>query len=223
MKVTCGIVEDLMPLYHDGVCSKDSRVLVEEHLEECGKCRELLTKMSEELEHPAAVQGEMEALQDIRAKWMKMKKVSLFKGVLISLCVFGILTGIFVGMAQWRIVPVPTEAMEVSDVSQISNSAVKFHLKIEDNKELRCILRKVTEDGVAYISPMRTVFEQIFPIGESGVFSDRDIYFYVGEDAPEEPTEGIIFQYPENVREVYLGVGKDSILLWQEGTEQVLP
>ena len=39
MKITCQVVEDLLPLYHDGVCSGDSRKIVEEHLEECQSCR----------------------------------------------------------------------------------------------------------------------------------------------------------------------------------------
>lgn len=33
--VTCGIAEDLLPLYMDGCCSKDSRQAVEEHMRTC--------------------------------------------------------------------------------------------------------------------------------------------------------------------------------------------
>lgn len=39
MKVTCEIIEDLLPLYVDEVCSAQSRQAVEEHLRECEKCR----------------------------------------------------------------------------------------------------------------------------------------------------------------------------------------
>ena len=39
MKVSCEIIKDLLPLYHDGVCSNESRQMVEEHLSECEKCR----------------------------------------------------------------------------------------------------------------------------------------------------------------------------------------
>ena len=42
MKVTCEIVEDLLPLYVDNVCSEQSRRAVEEHLQECDKCRKLI-------------------------------------------------------------------------------------------------------------------------------------------------------------------------------------
>lgn len=39
MKVTCEIIEDLLPLYVDNVCSVQSRQAVEQHLQECEKCR----------------------------------------------------------------------------------------------------------------------------------------------------------------------------------------
>ena len=35
MKITCNIIEDLLPLYVDDMVSEDSRKLVEEHLKEC--------------------------------------------------------------------------------------------------------------------------------------------------------------------------------------------
>lgn len=39
MKVNCEIVQDLLPLYEDGVCSESSRAAIEEHLQECESCR----------------------------------------------------------------------------------------------------------------------------------------------------------------------------------------
>ena len=41
MKVNCEIVQDLLPLYEDGVCSESSRAAVEEHLKACENCRGL--------------------------------------------------------------------------------------------------------------------------------------------------------------------------------------
>jgi predicted anti-sigma-YlaC factor YlaD len=38
MKTNCKIIEDLLPLYIDEVCSDESKRLVEEHLEECDAC-----------------------------------------------------------------------------------------------------------------------------------------------------------------------------------------
>lgn len=39
--MNCNIVKDLMPLYIDGCCSKDSVVVVEEHINNCPQCKEI--------------------------------------------------------------------------------------------------------------------------------------------------------------------------------------
>lgn len=40
MEYKCGLIKDLMPLYHDGVCSEDSAAAVEEHLACCEACKD---------------------------------------------------------------------------------------------------------------------------------------------------------------------------------------
>jgi len=47
MKLTCPIVEDLLPFYHEKTCSRESRQLVEEHLIECINCRHMLADLQE--------------------------------------------------------------------------------------------------------------------------------------------------------------------------------
>ena len=46
MKLNCKVIEDLLALYTDNVCSDESRKLVEEHLRECENCRVLLDNMA---------------------------------------------------------------------------------------------------------------------------------------------------------------------------------
>lgn len=46
MMFDCKVIEDLLPLYSDGVCSKESKKLVEEHLLECEKCRAMIEDIS---------------------------------------------------------------------------------------------------------------------------------------------------------------------------------
>lgn len=48
MKISCDIIRDLLPLYNDGVCSGESRTLVEEHLKDCSDCANELEKLRED-------------------------------------------------------------------------------------------------------------------------------------------------------------------------------
>ena len=48
MKITCDVIQDLMPSYIDGILSEDSRALVEEHMGICQECRKMYEIMKEE-------------------------------------------------------------------------------------------------------------------------------------------------------------------------------
>ena len=41
----CEIIRDLLPSYIDGLTSTESNEMIEEHLQECAKCREYLSDM----------------------------------------------------------------------------------------------------------------------------------------------------------------------------------
>ena len=45
MKTDCEVIRDLLPLYADNACSTKNRTLVEEHLQECPDCRELVSRI----------------------------------------------------------------------------------------------------------------------------------------------------------------------------------
>ena len=42
MKIDCKIVEDLLPLYLDNVCSEQTKAAVEDHLRQCPECQKLI-------------------------------------------------------------------------------------------------------------------------------------------------------------------------------------
>ena len=45
MKYLCGLIKDILPLYHDSICSEESKYAVEEHLSECPACKQYYDKM----------------------------------------------------------------------------------------------------------------------------------------------------------------------------------
>lgn len=48
-QLKCHIVEDLLPLYIDGMCSEETKKDVKEHLDVCVRCRHIYEEMSSEL------------------------------------------------------------------------------------------------------------------------------------------------------------------------------
>lgn len=45
----CEVIRDLLPLYLDGVCSEETKKIVEEHLAECGECQEYMQQLQTDL------------------------------------------------------------------------------------------------------------------------------------------------------------------------------
>ena len=52
MSLSCDVTRDLLPLYHDGVCSEESRALVEAHLKACPDCSAILAELRGEIDLP---------------------------------------------------------------------------------------------------------------------------------------------------------------------------
>ena len=94
--VTCEIIRDLLPLYCDGVCSEESRELIQSHLHSCDKCREELRLMSlpMNLEEDTVEANTVEAASKA---WKKNKRKSFRRGVGITLALLLLLGMLGVG------------------------------------------------------------------------------------------------------------------------------
>lgn len=46
-KISCDVTRDLLTSYLDGICSEESKGLVEEHLQECASCRQFVEQIRE--------------------------------------------------------------------------------------------------------------------------------------------------------------------------------
>ena len=99
MKITCNIIEDLLPLYVDDMVSEDSRQLVEEHLKTCPACRKMQEEMMRENRLTATAKGnnltqtnktEAEPLRKIRRKIRKKRIASVLLAVILVVAAGGI-------------------------------------------------------------------------------------------------------------------------------------
>lgn len=82
MNTSCNIIRDLLPLYHDGVCSEESKALVEAHLKNCAGCRDELRKYDE----PDALTVNLKekvVIRSVAEEWKKSKIRAFLKGALI--------------------------------------------------------------------------------------------------------------------------------------------
>ena len=88
MSKDCKIVEDLLPLYHDGVCSAESREMVEQHLAQCERCREVLAQIDTELLSPGTGSADIQSLKSIARKFLLSQRKALITGIVVILSLF---------------------------------------------------------------------------------------------------------------------------------------
>lgn len=73
MKMSCKVIEDMLPMYYDKICSEESAMLVEEHLKECQHCSHILSELRAEISAPKKNVDDMKPLKKIQKSYRKMK------------------------------------------------------------------------------------------------------------------------------------------------------
>jgi predicted anti-sigma-YlaC factor YlaD len=109
MKVSCEIIKDLLPLYHDGICSNDSKTMVEEHLAYCDSCKAELQVIDDALPINNAEQNlkEAEAVKKLSRRWKKGMNKSLLKGILITIAIVALVALVLYSFMDFRFIPKP--------------------------------------------------------------------------------------------------------------------
>ena len=81
MSYPCNLIQDLLPLYMDGVCSEESRQIVEQHLTDCSGCKEYYMAMRE-AEEVVIVPNNADRECQKAASFQSVKKKLLQKQIL---------------------------------------------------------------------------------------------------------------------------------------------
>ena len=107
MKIACEMIKDLLPLYHDDVCSVESRLAVEKHLAECKNCNAELEAMKVDisLSTQSANMKESQVIHKISKKWRKDILKSSLKSALITaliIAIIGLILFIFIDVDVYR-------------------------------------------------------------------------------------------------------------------------
>ena len=208
------IIFDLLPLYHDDVCSAASRAAVEAHLKACGTCREALLEMDAPL--PAAEEQKNAAdgavVKGISEAWKKEKRKARLKGAAIAAAVCLLLVGAWLAATQLFIFPVDPATIEITDVRQLADGRILYHFYIDDDLNLRRTEFQYDEDGNMYCVPIRALITEKRWEGNS----PANMELFLDMEWVDEQARFMGFG---EIDHVWYGRGEDAILLWEEGME----
>ena len=81
--IPCEIIQDLLPLYCDGVCSEESKKVILSHIQTCETCREELRVMNLPV-HLEEDTVEIKAAEAASKAWKKNKRKAFRTGIILA-------------------------------------------------------------------------------------------------------------------------------------------
>lgn len=114
MKLSCSVINDLLPLYAENISSEDTNALVEEHLSECADCREKLHALKEPKE---MIPESTEPLKNLKKEIQKRRL--RFAGI-AALVVFIILFTVIAHLTDRKAIPYSPDLLSVEGIYQYS-------------------------------------------------------------------------------------------------------
>ena len=220
MKISCNIIEDLLPLYIDDVCSAASRKLVNDHLIECPKCLEKLKSMQDNMN----VKADIRPLKNV-GRWLeRLRLKALIKGVVNGVLFMAIVIFGYFFLTEMTIMNVPADRVTVSDVCMLSDGNIAFHMYIDDKYDLNAIGADIDKEGNMYITPKRSIIEnrrvKDFDMGLFNMYYGVDIHECILEDDyTNNPYLDFFYTLGDKPNAVYLRLRGEDILIWEKGME----
>jgi hypothetical protein len=211
-KISCEIVKDILPLYYDNVCSRESKKMVEEHLIECDECKSELARIEEDIKIP---KGEIEknnndgnVIKNIASFWNRSRVKSFMKGIVISTLVFTLIFLGYISLFHWDITDVPTGVVKIKEVSELSDGKIVYHIELTDGYQLNTIKYHMDEEGNFYLTPLRPVIKEHAKAPYSMV-KGYEIFDIEAQEVNRD----------SEIKALYYGTPQDNILIWKKGMD----
>ena len=146
MKIKCNVIKDILPLYIENIASEDTRVLIEEHVDECADCKKELEEMKFPRNIPIDINTNV--IKKVKNKLFREK----FKAIIFSI----VLTSIFLILAiNYLTQPIYIPySKDVVSVRESDNGTIFIDFK--DNVSGYDISKYSSDDGSGYIYHITT-------------------------------------------------------------------
>ena len=83
MKLSCKVIEDMLPMYYDDVCSEETAALVAQHLQECPHCSKIMDDLTNDFVIEAEKPDDIKPLKRLQKSYKKKKLIALIAILLV--------------------------------------------------------------------------------------------------------------------------------------------
>lgn len=122
MKYSCDLIQDLLPLYCDQVCSEDSAEAVKEHIETCDNCRSLYMEMKQSASMGGAEyeKRQIASIQQVKKKMKRKNTVFGTIGIVIGILLVATVIRVMLvaGVIVFAVQEEQTDSYTSTDISE---------------------------------------------------------------------------------------------------------
>ncbi len=220
MNYPCNLIKDLLPLYHDDVCSNESQQIVQQHLSQCADCKscyEELCKDEDVLilsDHADREQQKAASFQAVKKKLLKKQLFMIGVAVLLLAAVTFSIIGLL--KRSDRIVAYQ-DNLSVSMVdnsltgrlmgSRVAHVKIKNVEVLEDGQKHTCLFFYVSDTKWDALITKADVFSEfILSPAQKGADRIDAVYYYTGDYTQIESMNTDELQH----------LMADAVLLWSK-------
>lgn len=131
-KVNCDIIQDILPLYVDDVCSQASKQMIDVHLENCSFCKEKVQELQKDTISTQLTKEKNETFKKLVSR-IKFRKACLIIICIISALVMIIVSDKIYERLAWSTDEVIScDKINILEVCQLSDGRIAFHTIVND-------------------------------------------------------------------------------------------
>lgn len=211
MKYPCDVIQDLLPLYYDEACSKESCRIVEEHIKECDNCK----KMHEEI---SAVGSEIPHFNDYEKQkvnsFQKIKKMITRKQIIsIIATIFALIVALNVAVTALK-----HSIQEIDNTMDISVTTVDGNImaRLQGSKWHDATMRRIETGGKTYIFFALTDTKWDRLVISSEMYSE---YLICSKDKSADSVDEVYYYSGDYSDLEYKDINtltEQSVLLWKK-------
>ncbi len=193
MSYPCKLIQDLLPLYYDGVCSDESRKIIEEHLSECDECSRIFEEIREadSVSVPAAPIHEMQKANSLK----NVKRKILRKQIIIAAASLAAAVVIWFGISIPLKLSVNAAKSENISVSLLNGDLIaRLHGSFPGDIRIKNVEINSDAEGKYYMffniseskwdrltTPKTKYTDRVLAYKETGAADIKRIYYYTGD------------------------------------------
>lgn len=230
---TCKIVQDLLPLYFDDLCSPETKQFIEEHLKECECCKTYSNEMTEGVIPKSIFENMRTELKETNefiieiSNYVKRKIGIRLTTIVAAFLVFLLSLGILTGP---ELIKIPASKLTISQLKteeEMENGFkyIRVSCRVNDRKNAYTftnfkIFGKGDDERITtlYLTPVRPVFTKTKPDSDKNAAPGHG---YMFDGTPGSAGNYIEWRLlPSDLDRICIGTESDYKVLWEKQAEQ---